>query len=246
MAESVNKRQSNAGKAPAVTPKSPPPGPGAAANNMVSVETALSAAVGVRVRLHTTLVMYPHLEGVILFIDPTLNALAFVTRPPKPTHHILALSSLKDFELLPNNAFPFPPLLPPGPPPLLDTQALMARANASLAKAKEKAAKKNPNVSKEAQDIFDALGRQLPTRWDGKDIIVMDQVVVRGPGYRPDDCKAGKGVAEGTLTRVKKVLENERRRLAQRDAGTGAKGPKPVIPAIPAIPAFSGGPRKGG
>ncbi len=38
-------------------------------------------------------------------------------------------------------------------------------------------------------------------------------------------------------------LENERKRLGQRDQG---KGPKPVVPAIPAIPALSGGPRKGG
>lgn len=81
----------------------------------------------------------------------------------------------------------------------------------------------------------------LPTRWDGKDIVVMDQVVVKGPGYRSEDCRAGKE-AGSALARVKKVLENERKKLAQREP----KGPKPVIPAVPAIPAFSGGPRKGG
>ena len=47
----------------------------------------------------------------------------------------------------------------------------------------------------------------LPTRWDGKDIVVMDQVVVKGPGYRTEDCKAGKE-AGSALTRVRKVVSD--------------------------------------
>ena len=150
--------------------------------------------------------MHPQLEGVIILIDPILNILAFATRPPQTTQHLLALSSLKDFELLPNSTFPLPPLPPPGPPPPLDTKALMARANDELAKAKEKAAKRNPSVSKEAQEIFDAIGRQFSTRWDGRDIVVMDHVVVKGPGYRGEDCRAGKDAVQGSLARVKKVV----------------------------------------
>ena len=45
----------------------------------------------------------------------------------------------------------------------------------------------------------------LPTRWEGKDIVVMDHVVVKGPGYRSEDCKAGKEAASA-LGRVKKVV----------------------------------------
>lgn len=45
----------------------------------------------------------------------------------------------------------------------------------------------------------------LPTKWDGKDIVVMDQVVVKGPGYRSEDCRAGKE-AGSALARVKKVV----------------------------------------
>lgn len=45
----------------------------------------------------------------------------------------------------------------------------------------------------------------LPTKWDGKDIVVMDQVTVKGPGYRSEDCKAGKE-AGSALARVKKVV----------------------------------------
>lgn len=85
----------------------------------------------------------------------------------------------------------------------------MARANAALAKAKEKAAKRNVNVGKEVQEIFDAIGRQLPVRWEGKDIVVMDQVVVKGPGYKGEDCVAGKNAAQGTLARVRKVVSHD-------------------------------------
>ena len=45
----------------------------------------------------------------------------------------------------------------------------------------------------------------LPTKWDGKDILVMDQVFVKGPGYRSEDCRAGKE-AGPALARVKKVV----------------------------------------
>ena len=161
-----------------------------------------------RVRLFTTIPTYSQLEGVIDFIDPKQHLLAFVARGSQPTHHLIALSALKDFELLPNNAFPLPPLPPPGMPPPINTKAVMARANEALAKAKEKAAKRNPSVSKEAQEIFDAIGRQFSTRWEGKDIVVMDHVMVKGPGYRAEDCKAGKDAPQGTLARVKKVVSH--------------------------------------
>ena len=82
----------------------------------------------------------------------------------------------------------------------------MARAHAALAKEKGKAAKINTNVPKEAQDLFAAIGRQLSTRWSGNDIVVMDQVVVKGPGYMSGDCKAAKNAVAGTLERVKKVV----------------------------------------
>lgn len=82
----------------------------------------------------------------------------------------------------------------------------MARAHANLAKEKEKASRINRDVPKEAQDLFAAIGRQLPTRWNGNDIVVMDQVIVKGPGYTSGECKAGKNVVAGTLERVKKVV----------------------------------------
>ena len=83
---------------------------------------------------------------------------------------------------------------------------MLARANAALERAKEKASRTNKEVGKEAQEIFDALYRQFPgTRWAGKDMVVLDAVLIKGPGYRSEDCKAGKG-GEGAVGRVKKVV----------------------------------------
>ena len=85
---------------------------------------------------------------------------------------------------------------------------MLARADEAVRKEKEKAARVNKTVPKEAQELFEGIGRQLPTRWEGKDIVVMESVVVRGPGWRSEDCRAGKDVSQATLTRVKKVVSN--------------------------------------
>lgn len=226
MAEST-KRQNNAGgKAPVATPN---------VGQLLPLETAMSGAIGGKVRLQTTIPAHPTLEGTLYTICSLTHLVALCTNPPNSTHHIIPLPSISAFTIL--STAPSAPV----PPPYLPTAALQARAAAALQRAQEKANKVNKNVSKEVQDIFDAISRMLPTRWDGKDIVVMDQVVVKGPGYRSEDCKAGKE-AGSVLNRVKKVLENERKKLAQREP----KAPKPVIPAVPAIPAFAGGPRKGG
>ena len=56
----------------------------------------------------------------------------------------------------------------------------------------------------------------LPTRWEGKDIVVMDQVIVKGPGYRSEDCRARKE-AGSALARVKKVV-SQLSLLAERES----------------------------
>lgn len=65
-------------------------------------------------------------------------------------------------------------------------------------------------MSKEAQDLFDAFKRTMPTHWSGTSIVVADSVVIAAP-YGVSDCKtlnlAGKDEVAGTaLTRVRKVV----------------------------------------
>lgn len=57
--------------------------------------------------------------------------------------------------------------------------------------------------------------------WHGKEIIVLDSVIVASP-YRPEDCRAPREKMEA-LVRVKKALEGERRKLGLKD-GEARKG----------------------
>lgn len=87
----------------------------------------------------------------------------------------------------------------------ISTNALTSRVDAAVERLKEAERRKGKGVGKEAQDIFDAMARTLPTRWDGTSIIVLDAVVIASP-YKPDDCRGGTGAPTGTLARVKKVV----------------------------------------
>ena len=103
--------------------------------------------------------------------------------------------------------------LPSGPSHLLalspiNTSALFARADLALVRAKEGAAKINRNVDKATQDLFGAFDKQFSARWQGKDIVVMERVVVKAPGYRSEDCKVITKDGEGLLNRVKKVVSH--------------------------------------
>lgn len=94
-----------------------------------------------------------------------------------------------------------PPLSP------VPTALFLSRANAAVARLQDAAARKNKSVTKEAQEIFDALTRTLPTRWDGTNIVVMDAVVISTP-YRGEDCRAAAGQHASALARVKKVVSS--------------------------------------
>ncbi|KAI4191112.1 MAG: hypothetical protein L6R41_000333 [Letrouitia leprolyta] len=235
MAES--KRQNAGGKAPIATPNMGP-------STMVSLESALGGVIGARIRVQTTLPSQATVEGTLFTACPITNLVAIATPTSPntpPTHHILPISSIQSFTLLSvaptSNGFTSPPNTAPALSNV-PTAALLARADAAVARLKEAASRKNKNVGKEAQDVFDGISRTLPTRWDGNSIIVMDSVIISAP-YRGEDCRAGSGVPATTLSRVRKVVDNERKRFVDRER-------KVVVPAVPAIPAVHTGPRKGG
>ena len=50
----------------------------------------------------------------------------------------------------------------------------------------------------------------MPARWEGKDIVVLDAVVVGAP-YRGEDCKGLSGTQANTVGRVKKVVSSPSR-----------------------------------
>ncbi|KAL8692707.1 MAG: hypothetical protein Q9218_002328 [Villophora microphyllina] len=239
-----NKRQNAGGKAPVATPNIGP-------SSMMSLENALAGAIGARIRLQTTLPSQPTMEGTLFTACSITNlvAIAVPTSPNTPlTHHVLPISSIQNFTLLSAPSAPNGFASPPNTTPALTnvpTAALLARADAAVARLKEAASRKNKAVPREAQDLFDGISRTLPIRWDGNNMVVMDSIVISAP-YRGEDCKAGHGGHSQTLSRIalaKNVMhiqvDNERRKFADRER-------KVVVPAVPAIPAVHTGPRKGG
>lgn len=165
--------------------------------------------------------------------------------PPHPgTYHILSIPKIATFTLLSlPPAFTRPPTAtgtgtatatnnPPTSPTTtdftaahpaiapLDPRALATRTTNAVARLKALDAKRGRGVGREAQDLFDALGRTLPTRWSEQSIVVLDAVVIKPP-YRVEDCVLGRGQGQGgqgqgqgqgqqgALGRVRKVVSFE-------------------------------------
>ncbi|EPQ26474.1 uncharacterized protein PFL1_05796 [Pseudozyma flocculosa PF-1] len=124
-------------------------------------------------------------------------------------------------------------LTPTHPVSLAVAQAREAHAvKQSLTKAAKLGGKE---VSEIGQLVFDALSKTLPCRWHGSHIIVLDEVVISGPGYDPAstnvpnlDHQQLRSFVDGTnvgpipngaqakansWNRVVKVLEGERRKI---------------------------------
>lgn len=76
-----------------------------------------------------------------------------------------------------------------------------------MAKIQEGEARRGKGVTREAQDLFDAFSRTMPTRWDGASIIVADAVVI-APPYRVDDCRPLVAGDTAALARVRKVVRH--------------------------------------
>jgi len=108
----------------------------------------------------------------------------------------------------------------------LSISGLVNRQSAALRAEYDRSQGHGIGVSKEGQDIFDALSRSMSCRWQGKDIVVLDSVLIREP-YALESCTAQRG-QQNALARVKKVLEGERRRLEVRRANPGSVAVPPT------------------
>lgn len=165
-------------------------------------------------RLTVTAPISTTYEGTLITADPITNLLVLNTSPAETS----AASLSGSFHLIPISTLTtIPTILSLAPaaqtssfttalPPLghLPIAALRAREEAAVRAMKERDLKRGKGVTKEAQEIFDALGKTLPVAWKGTGIVVADSVLVESP-YRIETCKA-LGGADGALSRVRKVV----------------------------------------
>ncbi|KAL9079517.1 MAG: hypothetical protein Q9157_001629 [Trypethelium eluteriae] len=224
-----NKRNSAAGRV--ATPKIAPQ------VGMQELDAALAKAVGARVKITTT-VQNHTLEGTLFTACPITNLLVLNTTPPPPNpsstlasqpcdYHAVHVSKIQSYQIqsLNNDISHGDGVTESGLFSIgkIDTKALKAREQAAIGKIKERDAMKGKGVSKEAQDIFDALARTLPARWHETSMIINDVVRIDQP-YRVEDCKAPYDQAHA-LERVKKVLEYERRKIGEKTGRSGVATP---------------------
>ncbi|KAI9769046.1 MAG: hypothetical protein M1839_003809 [Geoglossum umbratile] len=225
------KRQSGTAGGKASGPSSPA---NAGSINPLSLEAALVGAIGARVRLTTTL--SNTLEGTLFVADPITNLVAVNTAPPPPTpssnnansaaqpgdYHIIPVNQISSFKILflGDSGSAKEPSFETALPKIsnVNLAAAKQREEVAVRRLQENERRLGKGVTREGQEIFDALSKTLPSRWHEARIIVLDTVMIYPP-YEVENCKAEKDST--ALQRVKMVLGEERKKLADR---MGRKG----------------------
>ncbi|KAH0194655.1 hypothetical protein KCU70_g301, partial [Aureobasidium melanogenum] len=145
--------------------------------------------------------------------------------PHPGDYHIIPIKHISSFDIIsldPNAAKQTISTVQP-PIAAVDIKKLRDREEAKIRQLRDQEANKGKGVSREAQQIYDALRRMLPTRWHGQEIVVSDSVII-SPPYTVNDCKAPKG-KDQALDRIRMILDGERRKIAQRAAQGGTPPP---------------------
>ncbi|KAH9550087.1 hypothetical protein CY35_10G054700 [Sphagnum magellanicum] len=166
--------------------------------------------VGCRLAIKTT--FGEDIEGAVLAYDNSSKIVVIQegSSGPRQNLRFLKVNYVKDVTLLGQVEEQFELKTP-----YLDMTSLQNREEAAIRQAEAEAERFGVGVTQEAQDIFDALSKTLPVRWEKTAILVMNEVRVSHP-YLPDDVIGGPPAAN---ERVRKVLELERKRLHSRVNG---------------------------
>jgi len=172
----------------------------------MEISTAESV-IGIRVRIKTTL--GDEFEGEIFSYDVNTNCVVVSQTSShstlKKTFRVIRTPFIKEITCLGTQK---PETVDTNLPPV-NIQKIRFKQEQALRGMYEEVQRIGVGVSKEAQDIFNALAKTLPCHWRNDSIVIFDEIILRNP-YGVANCSGGDPVM---LDRVKKVLEGERRRL---------------------------------
>ncbi|KAF7726456.1 hypothetical protein EC973_008691 [Apophysomyces ossiformis] len=183
---------------------------------------SLEWLIGRRIKLKTA--NNEDVEGAIYTYDRATNCIAldilFITlsffdrsqERKRISFRIIKISHIKEIVSVSSDDAQNEPLSNYLPVGHVYLDQLRAREADAVKTLRQQMAKMGVGVTKEAQEIFDALSKTLPCRWSNETIVVLDEVLIPPP-YEVESCKANAS-SSASLARVRKVLEGERRRLA--------------------------------
>ncbi|KAI4676877.1 hypothetical protein J4E81_011026 [Alternaria sp. BMP 2799] len=232
-----NKRNSVAGKVATPNLKA---GPGSN-KDVIGADSDLYKAVGSRIKV-TCAPGKNVLEGTLFTACNLTHAIAINTAPAPPNpspaslfsqpgdYHIIPFAHIESFEIIgtgervAESAAGFDGALPSISK--VDLAALQAREDQTIREMKKKDMQKGKGVSAEAQELFDAISRTLPTRWADTQIVVNDSVLIQAP-YTLDSIKAPADKHQAKA-HVRKVVEAFYQRKKGASAGGAARAPVAV------------------
>ncbi|CAN9478464.1 unnamed protein product [Alternaria alternata] len=229
-----NKRNSVAGKVATPNLKAGT----SSGKDVIGADSDLYKAVGSRIKV-TCAPGKNVLEGTLFTACNLTHAIAINTAPAPPNpsasifsqpgdYHIIPFAHIESFEIIGTGerASESAPGFDGALPQHLQDQ--------TIREMKKKDMQKGKGVSPEAQELFDAISRTLPTRWADTQIVVSDSVLIQAP-YTLDNIKAPSDKQQAE-NHVRKVVE----RFYQRKKGAASGGAARAPVAVPNAP------RKGG
>jgi len=167
---------------------------------------SVESLIGLQVKLKTTL--GEEIEGEIFNYDSSTKCVIVSQQSShstiKKSFRILKASFVKEIQYLGRSSSVENLVLPS-----VNISKLRSKEEIALRQLREEASRIGVGVTREAQEVFNALSKTLPCHWSKDSIVVFDEIVISNP-YGVDNCSGNDPIV---LERVKKVLYGERRRI---------------------------------
>ena len=163
-----------------------------------------SSLIGSEVSIKTT--HGDEIKGEVFHYDTKSNSITLKEKAEKPkkTFRVVNINFIGDITKINSSSTPVNFDLP-----LVNMDKVKLFEQKSLKTAAQQATKIGVGVSKEAQQLFDALSKTYRCAWKGKNILMIDTEIQIHPPYNEESCH-GPATA---VARVKRVVQGERMKI---------------------------------